>query len=320
MRIFGVFGMLFGAMIALTVVGGVNVYVAARVYQWLRLVFAKLNLKIFIVVYACVAVFMIVAFLPLRNTLGWIGGVGTGAFLYLLMMTIVVDAVVLLGLAVRVIPRPVPDRVRLVSGLVAAVTTVSLVGYGLYNVHQVHHVAYDVTVASTSFSGMRIVMISDLHLGAPGSQANLARVVKEVNAAEPDVVCIVGDTFNDSYDDIDNPAKVVDLLASITSTYGTYASLGNHDAGPTLDKMIGLIDKAGVTLLVEDNVVINNRLVLVGRADRSWTDAPDRKPTAEVLASVEPGLPVVVMDHNPSNISDYDTSVDLILSGHTHRG
>ncbi|MCL2668855.1 MAG: metallophosphoesterase, partial [Micrococcales bacterium] len=139
-------------------------------------------------------------------------------------------------------------------------------------------------------------------------------------AAKPDLVCIVGDTFNDSYNDIKNPDRAIKLFASINSTYGTYASLGNHDAGPTLDKMIGMLDKAGVVLLTEDHVVIDDRLVLVGRADRSWADAPDRKPTSTVLAGLDPALPVVVMDHNPSNITDYDTSVDLIVCGHTHRG
>ncbi|MCL2466014.1 MAG: metallophosphoesterase [Micrococcales bacterium] len=312
--------MLFSAMVALWIVVGVNVYVAARVYQWLRLVFSKLRLKVFVVAYACVAVIMIVSFLPLRATLGWIGGVGTGLFLYLLMMIVVVDLVVLVGRLVRLVPKPVPAAVRLASGLVAAVTALSLVGYGLYNVHQVHHVAYDVTIDDAEFAGMRIVMISDLHLGAAGSEANLARVVTEVNAAKPDLVCIVGDTFNDSYNDIKDPGRAIELFASINSTYGTYASLGNHDAGPTLDKMIGLLDKAGVVLLTEEHVVIDDRLVLVGRADRSWADAPDRKPTSTVLAGLDPALPVVVMDHNPSNITDYDTSVDLIVCGHTHRG
>ena len=41
---------------------------------------------------------------------------------------------------------------------------------------------------------------------------------------------------------------------------------------------------------------------------------------SEVMAQVDENLPIVVMDHDPANIGEYSDEVDLILSGHTHRG
>ena len=41
---------------------------------------------------------------------------------------------------------------------------------------------------------------------------------------------------------------------------------------------------------------------------------------ADILGEINGDLPIIVMDHNPSNIKEYGKEVDLILSGHTHKG
>ncbi|MCL2849425.1 MAG: metallophosphoesterase, partial [Micrococcales bacterium] len=313
-----------GVAVVLAVFGGAHFYVARRLYQWLALVFPGINGKVFAGVYVCLAVAIIVGYLPLpavvRRTFAWVGGHWTGAFVYLLMAFVVVDLVLAVGRLVRVVPSPVPTDVRFVAGLVAVLVATGVVSYGVYNATQIRSVDYDVTV-SADLEPTRIVVVSDLHLGSVGSEDNLVRVVDAVNAARPDIVCLVGDTFNDDYHAVRDPDKVAELFASITSTYGVYAVLGNHDSGASLPDMVGLLERSGVRLLNDEHVTVGP-IVLVGRMDASPIRSfggLERASTAEVFASVDTTGPVVVMDHNPAHVDD-DPQVDLVVSGHTHRG
>ena len=86
-------------------------------------------------------------------------------------------------------------------------------------------------------------MLSDLHLGSVGSEARLEYIVGEINSLNPDVVCIAGDFFDTDFSAIKNPNKAIKTLNKISSTYGTYACLGNHDAGKTLNKMQDFLKK-----------------------------------------------------------------------------
>ena len=64
-------------------------------------------------------------------------------------------------------------------------------------------------------------------------------------------------------------------------------------------------------------------MALFGRVDPSPIGGfgeLKRKEITESIASLDPKLPVVVMDHTPSNIEQYGENVDLVLAGHTHKG
>ncbi len=87
--------------------------------------------------------------------------------------------------------------------------------------------------------------------------------------------------------------------------------------------MQAFLAAANVKLLNDEYVIIDERLVLVGRLD----DAPHggnggrkRKALSEILTAETEGLPVIALDHNPKHIDGYETEADLVLSGHTHNG
>ena len=88
--------------------------------------------------------------------------------------------------------------------------------------------------------------------------------MKNINNLEPDIVSIAGDIFNDDYSAIQNPEKAIDLLKSITTKYGVYASLGNHDGGGTFDEMISFLEKSDIRLLNDEHVIINDEFILIG--------------------------------------------------------
>jgi len=121
---------------------------------------------------------------------------------------------------------------------------------------------------------------------------------------------------------LDEPDEAVRILQGIESTYGVYACLGNHDGGSTLTDMEAFLARGNVTLLNDEYAVIENELVIIGRKDSSpiGDQGQPRKELTAVIKGLDVNLPIIVMDHNPANYNEYGSDIDLILSGHTHRG
>ena len=322
----------FGAIIALSVIGGMNYYVALRLFQWIKLIFPHISAKIYIGIYVVVFLSLFLGFarsfipapLVIKNIMSWISAHWMGAFLYLLMFFVIADVAVLLGCFVKLIPSPIPSSIRFCSGLLVVLLTTSCVSYGLYNATQIKRVFYDIQLRESPLPHeLKIVLISDLHLGALNSETNLDKVVQGTNEMAPDIVCMVGDIFNGEFAAIQNPDKVIELFKSINTTYGVYACLGNHDGGSSLGQMMNLLKESNVTLLNDEYVIIDDRLVLIGRLDPSpigGYGSMKRTDIAYILASIDTALPIIVMDHTPARIEEYGNDVALILSGHTHRG
>ena len=306
--------------------GGTSFYVGRRIFQWLSILFLNINVKIYICIFLLLTSSIIIARLPIYNWIKVImSGISSyvlGIFLYLLMFFLLADFVLFLGRILNIIPSPMPQSIRFYAGLVCILLTTGLVSYGIYNASNIKHVSYEIQTEKLS-GELKIVLISDLHLGSANSEKNLKKVVQEINDLEPDIVCIAGDIFNDDYYTLQNPSEAIEVMKSMTAKYGVYASLGNHDAGNTFNKMVHFLEQSNIKLLNDEYVIIDERLALFGRVDPSPIGGFGeliRKDITETLASINPNIPIVVMDHTPSNIEEYSSEVDLVLSGHTHKG
>lgn len=305
-----------------------NLYIGRKIFQWIRLFFPYINKAVYTVVYGFFALSLVILFLPLptiiKGTMSWISSYWMGIFIYLLIFFLIADLIILLGRMTKIIPTPISQSIHFYTGLSVILLTAGVVSYGIYHANQIKYVSYDIHTKATALSTrMKIVLISDLHLGAVNSEKRLENIVKNINNLEPDIVCIAGDIFNDDYYALQNPEKAIGLLKSITATYGVYGSLGNHDSGKTFDEMINFLKQSHIKLLNDTYVIIDGRLALFGRVDPSPIGGfgeLKRKEITESIASLDPKLPVVVMDHTPSNIEQYGENVDLVLAGHTHKG
>jgi len=324
------------AITFLTVYGGANYYIAKRLYQWLNLIFPKINAKIYAGIYIAATITVIFGFgiMPLPPAIGAIlrfaGSCWMGTAMYLIMLFFAADMIILLGNITKIIPKPIPKNILFCKGLATVLLTAGIVCYGIYNANQIKIAHYDIQTKYHHLSGeMKIALISDLHLGTAYSEKNLTATVKGINSLKPDIVCLAGDIFNDNFYAISNPKRVMELFKSIESTYGVYASLGNHDGGNTLSEMIRFLEESNVKLLKDEYEVIDNRLILVGRLDPSpigGFGGLKRKDMADILTDIystvnTPYLPIAVMDHNPWNIKQYGPKeVAMIMTGHTHGG
>ncbi len=327
-----IIGMIIGLIIMLIALGSVNYYIALRLYQCINFVFPQINAKVYIGIFIFITFAMILGFarsllqvpMAIKNILGLISSYWMGILIYILLFFIIADLVLALGSIIKIMPNPIPQSIRFFSGLIVVLLTIGTVSYGIYNANKIQHVSYDILLRDKALSSeLKIVMISDLHLGAVNSENRIENMVNDINNLEPDLVCIAGDIFDNDYNAIQKPGEAIALLKSITAKYGVYASLGNHDGGGTLSEMMDFLERCNIKLLNDEHVNIDKRLVLVGRLDSSpiggFGDL-SRKDLSEVIAQSDMKLPVVVIDHNPANINEYGSEVDLILSGHTHKG
>jgi len=324
-------GFVFAILVILSVFAGTSYYIANRIYHGITSFFPNVRFWPILTVFLILAVIMALGFgrsmmpLPewLKQILGLVSACYMGIFVYLLLFTVAADLVMIVPRIMKLSFTNYQYFKGFVSAGVLVFTCVTCV-YGFVNARQIDHVSYEIQLQDKAdVSDLNIVMISDLHLGAVGSEGRLQEIVDEINAQKPDLVCIAGDFFDTDYESIQNPNAAIETLKGIRSTFGTYACFGNHDAGETVSQMETFLEKAGIRLLKDESVIIDERLVLVGRLDGSpigGYGTQKRKELSEFLKNEDKTLPVVVLDHNPGKIHTYTNEADLILCGHTHKG
>ena len=221
---------------------------------------------------------------------------------------------------------------------VVIITTVSI--YGVINAGNIQTTKYDISIDKKAgkLDSLNVVLIADLHLGYNIGCRQMEQMVEKINAQDPDLVVVAGDIFDNEYEALEDPDRLEKILRGIQSEYGVYACYGNHDiqekilAGFTFGgkekkessvKMDEFLEKAGITLLRDEYVLIDDSFYLYGRPDyeRPGRGIDERKSAQEITADMDLSLPVLVIDHEPGELQELaDAGVDADLCGHTHDG
>lgn len=315
----------------LSALAGTGYYLSYKIYSGIASFFPKIRLWPVLVLVFLLMLVMILGFaralipmpVELKQLLGTVSGYCMGFFLYLLLFMLAADLILLLPRLLK-LAFTAHRLFKGVSLLCVLLLTVSTCTYGFMHVQKIHRATYSIAIEhKKDLSDLNLVMISDLHLGAIGSEKRLQAVVEEINAQNPDIICIAGDFFDTDFNAIKNPQAALQTLRELRATYGIYASLGNHDGGETHAQMVAFLKNANIQLLNDTYTVIDSRLVLVGRLDASAIggyNGQKRKPFHEIYTPTDSTLPVIVLDHNPVHVDEYSSEADLILSGHTHKG
>jgi predicted MPP superfamily phosphohydrolase len=168
-------------------------------------------------------------------------------------------------------------------------------------------------------SGFTIVHLSDLHLGNLTSMTRLRRIVADVNALQPDLVCVTGDTLDG---EVGRDGKYCAALAGLRARYGVVAVTGNHEFYAGIDKFIELARCSHWRLLRNESWIVGNGLAIVGLDDDTAGRAGQPGPDLDkALRGVPPGMPTVLLYHQPLRFAAAARrGIDLQLSGHTHAG
>lgn len=203
-----------------------------------------------------------------------------------------------------------------VIGSVIVSCVVILFIWGTYNAYTPVVRNLQITVDKPG-EPMRVVVASDFHIGLLSSKKHLEKFVELSNKAKPDLVLLVGDIIDDE-PSVFIDKNIGDVLNQLQSTYGVYGVLGNHEYyGGQIPLFVKEIEKANVRMLLDETILIDNRLYLTGREDLT----NDNRLALESLKPDNEMLPWIVMNHNPNDLNEPKSlGVDLHLSGHTHRG
>jgi hypothetical protein len=215
---------------------------------------------------------------------------------------------------------------RATAGAAFAVAAVTLLlGYLGAGHLVVRRVDAKVPGLAPEFEGLRIVQLSDLHIGPHTSRRFLRRVVETAQSLHPDLIAVTGDLIDDRAEDVEWYAHA---LGSLAAPLGVYMIPGNHDVYAGWEEVERALRDAELgTVLVNEAHVLQRgdaRIVLVGTGDPaggahgSSRSAPDVERT---LAGVPEGATVIAFAHNPALWPALaDRGVALTLSGHTHWG
>jgi predicted MPP superfamily phosphohydrolase len=173
--------------------------------------------------------------------------------------------------------------------------------------------------------GLRIVQLSDLHIGNGMEGARLEALVMRTNALSPDVIALTGDIFDFDPSHIESGARG---LSGLRARLGVYAVLGNHDTYTGIEQVVAGLERFApqLQLLRKDLIRLPGEapLYLAGIDDPGnvWTARGFHLPALDELAAQMPSDgPVLLLVHRPEAFPQAsELGFALVLAGHTHGG
>ena len=192
----------------------------------------------------------------------------------------------------------------------------------------VKHLEARLPALPAALDGLRIVQLSDLHVGPHTSPAHLRRAAEETRKAEPHLIAYTGDQVDDYPRDMEVFAK---YFGDLKAPLGAHAIAGNHDVYAGWHNVRPRLEAMGANVLVNRAVKLKHNgteFWLAGTGDPAGiqmarfmngdSPAPD---IAQTLSGIPKGAFHVVLAHNPALFSPLAArGVPLTLSGHTHWG
>ena len=186
---------------------------------------------------------------------------------------------------------------------------------------------------------LKIVQLSDMHLGSFQRVDKLEEAVELINDEKPDLIFFTGDLVNNHADEA---YPFIDTLSKLKAKYGKFSVLGNHDYADYIgldlsteegrnawqknhNEIIDIHQKFGFDLLLNENkqIELGDQLINIVGVE-NWGDGRFSKygDIKKAMNGVVDGVPTFLLSHDPTHwqnkVLKHDQKVDLQLSGHTH--
>jgi predicted MPP superfamily phosphohydrolase len=212
--------------------------------------------------------------------------------------------------ALALAPLPPPG-----SALAILVLTLLLGSYALYEANSIRIETKKITSADlpSGIESLRLVQLSDLHLGLIHRESSLRRVVAMIESLQPDLLVATGDMVDARLDHLD---ALLPLARSLAPPLGKYAVTGNHEVYAGLQSSLDFLRQGGFIVLRNQSVVIRPGLIIAGVDDPATGNS---SPDEEVLPAKKAGW-TLLLKHRPVVAAAAAGRFDLQLSGHAHRG
>ena len=308
-----------------------------RLEWWLK----HFSWSMFILTLIIGVAFLLPESFSLKRPLSQIGSYWLGVSLYLILFVALID---LIRWIYSKIKKDKYDdfKARIICTILIIVCTTGVSIYGIINAKIVRTTEYTIEIDKDGgdFDEMTIALFGDPQFGYNIGEYHLKQAVDIINSYNVDLVAIAGDIFDNQYSAIKDPDKLIELFNKIESNYGMYAVLGNHDVEEPIlcgftfndkdisskvasEEMLEFIEKSNITLLYDENVIINDSINLYGRADEERPNLGNttRKSADEIREEIDTSKPLLVLDHEPRDYDELEAiGTDLMMAGHTHDG
>ena len=204
---------------------------------------------------------------------------------------------------------PFTRRKVLVSVCIALIGTV----YCMFEAYYVTARYVEVHSPKLPKERLRIVQVSDAHIGGLSTHWHLERVMRIVEEAKPDILVMTGDTIDGVMTYRQRELEMLSHLAR-TAKYGAFAVNGNHEYYWLLDEDCeGILRDCGYNMLINERAECAEIVVVSLDDDKyGWL-----KP---YVLPEDRSRFVLVLKHRPGLPFDAEGRFDLQLSGHTHNG
>ena len=164
---------------------------------------------------------------------------------------------------------------------------------------------------------IKIVAVSDLHLGYGTGKERLQEFVKIINSEKPDVILIAGDLIDNNIAPL-YEERMYEELNLLQAPLGIYMAPGNHEYISGIEESRKFVRTTSIEILQDRIITLPNGIQLLMRDDAS---NKQRLSIEELVSRATGSGPTILVDHQPREISIKDSlGIDLQISGHTHNG
>jgi uncharacterized protein len=239
--------------------------------------------------------------------------------LYMLLSFVLMDLVRLANSLFHFTPVAGMMTVRQWAAVISIVIIAIALGIGNYQFNHPKVVSLSLSAEQPrQHREIRIIAVSDIHLGSSIDKKRLHQYVQMINARKPDIILLAGDITDRSIGAV-TEQRMQEELRSLHAPLGTYAISGNHEFYSGVpDQIASYLRASGITVLHDSMALVDSSFYIIGRDDRTNRN---RKPLAELVRGLNPNLPKILLDHQPYHLEEASANgIDLQFSGHTHNG
>jgi predicted MPP superfamily phosphohydrolase len=205
--------------------------------------------------------------------------------------------------------------------LTAAVIALAATVFGLFSADHVHVVRLRVPTAklASSAAPLRIVQISDLHLGLLTCTAQVRRLIARIESLHPDIVVSTGDLIDMQ---LDHVGRFADLFQELQPRLGKFAINGNHEHFAGIGHARAFAARAGFKVLSSTGVTLDGEISIIGIDDPTLSPGKTSPHTDEttLVAHYPQETFLLLLKHQPVVDHGAAQRFDLQLSGHVHGG
>ncbi len=223
------------------------------------------------------------------------------------------------------------------TGLMLALIPFLALAYGMtfgrFN-YEISEVRLEMQTLPKAFDGLKIIHISDLHLGSIyNKKEKIEKMVDRINNLQPDLILFTGDLVNNFSEEA---LGWENIFSRLNARFGKYSVLGNHDYGDywqwknkqekdaNQELLLNIYKNMGFKLLTNDAAIVtykDDSIALLGV--ENWGHPPFKQyGNLKKAQSFVNGTEFkILLSHDPSHWKSEiagKTDINLTLSGHTH--